>query len=114
MGVDEYLDGAPEPQRNTLNELRRVLRELLPDATEQLSYGVPAFKLRGRAVAGYAYYKNHCSYFPHSGMVLSELEHELSSYDWDKGTLRFPIDEPLPPDLVEKLVRVRISHLGLD
>ncbi len=113
MTVDEYIQTAPEPQRSTLGALRTALRELLPDATEQLSYGVPSFKLSGKAIAGYAYFKNHCSYFPHSGTVLVELECELGSYDWDKGTLRFPIDEPLPQELVARMVEVRLNQLDL-
>ena len=113
MTVDEYLEASPEPQRSTLAELRQTLRGLLPESTEEMSYGVPAFKLGGKAIAGYASYKNHCSYFPHSSKVLAEMGEELSQYDWDKGTLRFPIDQPLPPALVGRLVQVRLAHLGL-
>jgi uncharacterized protein YdhG (YjbR/CyaY superfamily) len=113
MTVDEYLDEAPEPQRRTLIELRSTLRAILPDATETISYAVPAFKVESRAVAGYAYFKNHCSYFPHSGSVLPALADELADYDWGKGTLRFPVDTPLPKPLVESLVTERLRQLGL-
>ncbi len=113
MTVDEYLEAAPEPHRSTLKALRKTLRNLLPEATETISYNVPAFKMSGKAIAGYAHFKNHCSYFPHSGRVLTELEAELDAYDWDKGTLRFPIDQPLPPELVARLVQVRLTQLGL-
>lgn len=113
MTVDEYLAAAPEPQRATLGELRDTLREVLPDAVETISYGVPAFKVEGKAVAGYAYFKNHCSYFPHSGSVLRAMTDELAGYDWDKGTLRFGVDRPLPKPLVESLVRERLRQLDL-
>ena len=113
MDVDEYLSAAPDPQRSTLNALRETLRRILPDADETISYGMPCFKVGGKAVAGYASFKNHCSYFPHSGSVLAELADELEEYDWDKGTLRFPVDQPLPKELVRKLVDVRLRHLGL-
>ncbi len=113
MTVDEYLDGAPEPQRTTLLELRATLRTILPNASETISYGMPAFKVEGKAVAGYAYWKHHCSYFPHSGSVLPEAADELASYDWSKGTLRFPVDQPLPPSLVRRLVEIRLTQLGL-
>lgn len=73
MTVDTYLAGAPEPQRTTLETLRTTLRSILPAAEEGLSYGVPAFKVSGRPVAGFAYFKRHCSYFPHSGSVLEGL-----------------------------------------
>ena len=112
MTVDQYLDGAPEPQRSTLRQIRTSLREILPDAAEELSYGVPAFKVEGAAVAGYAFFKNHCSYFPHSGSVLPQLADELGSYEWSKGTLRFPIDEPLPMPLLARLVEARLKELN--
>ena len=92
--------------------LRSTLRELLPEATETLSYGMPAFAVRGTPVAGYAWARRHCSYHPHSGAVLSELADLLDGYDWSKGTLRFSVDEPLPPELVAQLVEVRVNHLA--
>jgi uncharacterized protein YdhG (YjbR/CyaY superfamily) len=113
MTVTEYLEGAPEPQRSTLIALRELLRELLPDAEETMSYNMPAFKMEGKAVAGYAYFKNHCSYFPHSGTVLPDLADELVDYQWTKGTLQFPIDEPLAPSLVRRLVEVRRGQAGV-
>jgi uncharacterized protein YdhG (YjbR/CyaY superfamily) len=107
MTVDEYLDSAPEPHRSTLKSLRATLREVLPEASEGMSYGVPAFLIEDKPVAGYAYSKNHCSYFPHSGSILPAMAAELTSYKWSKGTLRFPIDEPLPKSLVARLVAAR-------
>jgi uncharacterized protein YdhG (YjbR/CyaY superfamily) len=109
--VEEYLGAAPEPQRTTLLALRATLRELLPDADEALSYGMPAFVVGGKPVAGYAWAKRHCSYYPHSGAVLSELADELEGYDRSKGTLRFKIDQPLPRRLIVRLVEVRLAHL---
>jgi uncharacterized protein YdhG (YjbR/CyaY superfamily) len=108
--VDAYLDAAPEPQRSTLRALRATLRALLPEAEEALSYGVPAFVVDGRPVAGYAHARRHCSYFPHSGRVLAAVEPELlEGYDWSKGTLRFPVDRPLEPALVQRLVELRLA-----
>ena len=112
MTVDEYLDGAPEPHRSTLLALRATIRKQLPDAAEGLSYGVPAFKIGGKPVAGYAYFKNHCSYFPHSGSVRPQLGDELDSYEWSKGTLKFPIDRPLPEGLVARLLEVKLAEVG--
>ena len=112
MTVERYLARAPEPHRSTLIAVRTVLRELLPEASESIAYRVPAFKVDGRAVAGYAHFKNHNSYFPHSETVLPSLADELDRYDWSKGTLRFPIDEPLPKDLLASLVGVRLDELG--
>lgn len=112
MTVDEYLDAAPAPQRTTLTQLRSMLAAILPEAEEGISYGVPAFKVGGKAVAGYAYAKRHCSYFPHSGSVLQQVEPELlERYKWSKGTLRFPVDEVPEEKLVRRLVEIRLSML---
>jgi uncharacterized protein YdhG (YjbR/CyaY superfamily) len=113
MTVDEYIDAAPQPHRDTLVSLRAALRRIIPEGEEQISYGMPAFRLGGKVIAGYAHFKNHCSYFPHSGSVLPALASELSGYDWDGGTLRFPVDQPPPAALVARLVEVRLEQLGL-
>lgn len=112
MTVDEYLEAAPEPQRTTLTGLRALLASILPEAEEGMSYGVPAFKVRGKAIAGYAHAKRHCSYFPHSGSVISQVEPELlAGYDWAKGTLRFPVDHIPNEALVRRLVEIRLAML---
>ncbi len=111
MGVDEYLEAAPEPQQSTLREVRAMLRALLPGAVEGLSYGVPAFLVDGRPVAGYAWAKRHCSYFPHSGSILPGMADLLDGFDWGRGTLRFPVDEPPPRDLVADLVERRLAQV---
>ena len=112
MTVDEYLDATPEPQRTTLIQLRAMLASILPQAEEGIAYGVPAFKVNGKAVAGYAAAKRHCSYFPHSGSVISQVEPELlEGYDSAKGTLRFPIDTVPEEALIRRLVEVRLTML---
>lgn len=107
--VDEYLARAPEPQRSTCQALRQTLRELLPTATEAMSYGMPAFLIDGRPVAGYAAGKTFCSYYPHSGSVLTELATELAGFEQTKGALHFPIDKPLAKTLVRKLVKAKLD-----
>ncbi len=110
MTVDEYLNTAPEPQRSTLLELRALLASILPEAEQAMSYGVPAFKVGGKPVAGYAHAKRHCSYFPHSGTVIAQVEPELlEGYDWSKGTLRFPVDRMPDEALVRRLVELRLA-----
>jgi uncharacterized protein YdhG (YjbR/CyaY superfamily) len=110
--IDSYLADAPEPQRTALSELREILSNLLPDADEGLSYGVPAFKINGSPVAGFAYAKNHCSYFPHSGSVLEQVEAKLlDGYDWSKGTLRFPADSVPEEKLIQRLIELRRAQM---
>ena len=112
MTVDDYLDAAPEPQRTTLIQVREMLASILPDAEQGISYGIPVFKVGGHAVAGYAYAKRHCSYFPHSGSVIDQVDPEmLEGYDWAKGTLRFAVDRAPAEDLIRRLVEIRLAML---
>lgn len=109
--IDEYLAALDEPKRSTLQDLRRTIIGVIPEAEECISYGLPAFRMRGKVVAGFGAFKNHLSYFPHSGSVLPELSEDLAGYDGSKGTLQFGIDTPLPKPLVEKLIAVRLRQL---
>ena len=110
--IDEYLAALDEPKRATLEELRRTILEIVPEAEQGISYGIPAFKIGGKVVAGFAAFKHHLSYFPHSGSVLPELGDDIAGYGGSKGTLQFAVDTPLPKPLVEKLIAVRLSQLG--
>lgn len=108
-----HLATLPQPQRDTLMALRTVLCELLPDATECISYNMPCFKLDGAAVAGFDGFKRHCSYFPHSGGVVGQVN-GLPSWCTvsSPGTVQFPVDRPLPKTLVRKLVRARLDEIA--
>ena len=107
--VDEYLRGVGEPKRSTLQALRRTILEIVPEAEEVISYRVPAFRVGGKTVAGFAAFKDHLSYLPFSGSVLGQLPDELKGYTRTKSSLHFPIDRPLPKALVEKLIAVRLA-----
>ncbi len=108
--IDEYLLALEEPKRATLAKLRETILDVLPEAEQGLSYGLPAFKVRGKTIAGFAAFKNHLSYLPHSGSVFPELEAELQGYSRSMGALRFGIDSALPRDLVQKLIEVRLRQ----
>jgi len=108
--VDEYLRGIEEPKRSTLEALRRTILEIVPDAEQVISYKVPAFRVEGRIVAGFAAFKDHLSYLPFSGSVLPELASELEGYTMTKSALHFPVDRPLPKALVRKLIAARRSR----
>jgi uncharacterized protein YdhG (YjbR/CyaY superfamily) len=107
--VDEYLRGVEEPKRGTLEALRRTILEIVPDAEQVISYKVPAFRVDGLMVAGFAAFKDHLSYLPFSGSVLPELASELQGYTMTKSALHFPTDRPLPKTLVRKLIAARRS-----
>ena len=105
--VDQYLASLDEPKRSTLEALRRTILEILPEAEQGVSYGVPAFRLQGKVIAGFAAFKNHLSYLPHSGSVFPELGDAISQFKTSSGALQFPIDTPLPPSLVRRLIAIR-------
>jgi uncharacterized protein YdhG (YjbR/CyaY superfamily) len=108
--IDTYLAGVEEPKRSTLQRLRQSIIEAVPEAEEGISYGLPAFRVRGKVIAGFAAFKNHLSYLPHSGSVFPPLREELNEYTFSSGALQFPIDSPLPKPLVERLVHMRIAQ----
>jgi len=110
--IDGYLATVEEPKRTTLETLRRSILQVVPDAEQCISYGTPAFKVDGKAVAGFAAFKSHLSYLPHSGSVLSQLGDEIVGYTSSKGALHFAVDEPLPDALVRNLVETRLQELG--
>src|SRR4051794_16670306 len=102
--IDRYLSALDEPKRSTLEALRQSILEIVPDAEQCISYGMPAFKVQGKTVAGFAAFKHHLSYLPHSGSVLPALGDDVARYEQTKGSLHFAIDKPLPKRLVKKLV----------
>ena len=108
--IDDYLGTLDEPKRATLTELRDTIAAIVPDAEQCISYGMPAFKLRGKTIAGFAAFKSHLSYLPHSGSVLSRLAAETEGYTKTKGSLHFPVDQSLPAKLVEQLLDVRMAE----
>ena len=105
--VDAYLASLDEPKRATLTALRDAILAAAPGAEQGMSYGVPAFRLEGKVIAGFAAFKNHLSYLPHSGSVFPELRAETERYKTSSGALQFAVDRPLPKALVKKLVTVR-------
>ena len=108
--IDQYLAALEEPKRATLAVLRQRILDVLPEAEQGISYGLPAFKIRGKTIAGFAAFKNHLSYLPHSGSVFPQLRDELKGYVTSSGALRFDIGDALPAPLVEKLIAVRLQQ----
>jgi uncharacterized protein YdhG (YjbR/CyaY superfamily) len=108
--VEAYLAAVPEPARTTLEKVRATIRAVVPaEATEGLSYGMPAFRYKG-ALVGYAAFKDHCSFFPMNATLIDTMKEELKGYRTSKGTLQFPSDKPLPATLLKKMVKVRIAE----
>ncbi len=108
--VDEYLRGLDEPKRSTLEALRRTILEVVPGAEQVISYRVPAFRLGGATVAGFAAFSTHLSYLPFSGSVLASLGDELEGYTRTKSALHFAVERPLPAALVRRLIEARVAE----
>ena len=108
--IDEYLAGIPEPGRTTLVKTRAVLRSAAPPETiETLSFGMPALKYK-KILVWFAAFADHCSLFPGASIVEAFAE-ELKGFSTSKGTIRFPLDKPLPPSLLKKLVKAKIAEI---
>jgi uncharacterized protein YdhG (YjbR/CyaY superfamily) len=108
--IDSYLASLDEPKKGTLTILRQSIVAVIPEAEQCISYGLPAFRVQGKVIAGFGAFKNHLSYLPHSGSVFPELRDELASYKTSVGALQFPVDVPLPKALVRKLVTTRLRQ----
>ena len=107
--VEAYLANVTEPFRGMLERIRTVVREEAPEAQEVIAYGIPTFKLAGNLVH-YAAFTSHCSFFPGRAIEDASLKSELAGFRISKGTIQYTPDNPLPDDVVRKIVRVRIAE----
>jgi len=107
--VDEYIAKSSKNVRDVLQELKRVIKESAPEAEETISYDIPTFDLDGRHLVHFAAYKNHIGFYPTSSGV-EAFKKELSPFKTSRGTVQFPLDKPIPFDLVKKIVKFRIEE----
>jgi uncharacterized protein YdhG (YjbR/CyaY superfamily) len=108
--VEAYLARVPEPARATLEKMRKMIRAAAPsEATEAISYKIPSFQYKG-ALVWYAAFKNHCSFFPMDHSLAEEFGEELKRCKVLKGTVQFPLNEPLSKALVTKIVKARVAR----
>jgi len=109
--VDDYIAALPAERRDAVETLRRTVNAAAPEAAESIAYGMPALRShRGQFLVSYAAYKAHYSLFPASGAVIKACGKELEPYVAGKGTIRFPVDKPIPLALVTKIVQVRFAE----
>jgi len=106
--IDQYIATFPEGIQKILQKLRQTIKDAAPNAQEAISYQIPTFKLNGNLVH-FAAYKNHIAFYPTSSAI-KEFEKEISHYKTSKGTIQFPINEPLPFDLIERIVNFRVKE----
>ena len=112
--IDAYLAAIPEPKKSTLEEMRRRILAIVPDAEQKISYQMPAFAVGGKVVAGFAAFTKHLAYLPHSGRVLSQLDRELTGFVRTLGSLHFALDEPLSDELIAALIEAKMLVLESD
>jgi len=105
--VDAYLKSAPDAARAKLVQLRAIVKSVAPDAEEVISYGMPYYKWNG-ALTGFAAFKNHIGFFP--GAIVKDFAKELEAYETSKGTVRLPLDKPLPVTLIKKLLKAGMAR----
>jgi uncharacterized protein YdhG (YjbR/CyaY superfamily) len=109
--VDDYLAALPADQRELLQGLRERIAELAPEATETISYGMPAFKLGGRFLVSYAGWKSHCSLYPLTDTFMASHAAEIEGFDRTKGSIHFTAARPLPPAVLDDLILARVADL---
>ena len=110
--IDEYLAGFPRPVQKVLKQVRRAIRKAVPEAQESISYNMPAYKLDGRGMIAFAGWKAHYSLYPANARLIAAFKRELDRYDYnDKGTIRFPLDEPVPEKLIAGIARFRAKEV---
>ena len=108
QSINEYIATFPKNVQSILQELRQAIREAAPDAKEAISYQMPAFKLNGNLV-WFAAYKNHIGFYPKASAI-EAFKEKLSPYETSKGTVKFPINKPIPLDLIKEMVRFRVKE----
>lgn len=108
--IDDYLSVLSEDKLATLEKLRRTIKSIAPKAEEYFYYQLPAFRLDGKRLVAFGAATNHCALYPLSAAVVKNLNDDLKNYDTSPGTIRFPVDKPLPAALVRKIVKARITE----
>jgi|SRR5579884_4214771 len=110
--VDEYIAAQPEPLRPKLEQVRAAIRSAVPEALEGIGYGIPGYKLHGKPMLYFAGFKAHYSLFAASGSFFATLKDELRGYDLRKGTIRFPLIEPVPVKLISRIAKLRAAEIA--
>jgi uncharacterized protein YdhG (YjbR/CyaY superfamily) len=108
--MDEYIGTFPKEVQNILEKMRQTIIMAAPEAVEAISYQMPTFKINGKNLVHFAAFKNHIGFFPIPSGI-EAFKEELSSYKQGKGSVQFPMDKPIPYDLVKKIVKYRVKEI---
>lgn len=110
QNIDEYIASFPPNIQKILSSFRKTIHEIAPNAVETITYGIPTFKLNGKNLVHFGGFKNHVSFFPTSSGI-SKFKKELVKFKISKGTIQFPLEKPIPWDLIKKITKVRVIDL---
>ena len=110
--VDDYIASQPEAARATLERVRIAIRKAVPAAAETISYNMPTYKLHGEAMLYFAGWKRHYSLYPATARVLAAFKDELAPYEINKSTIRFPLAEPVPANLIARIAKFRAKEVA--
>src|SRR5947208_4409257 len=109
--IDEYVTAVPPETQNVLEEVRALIRASAPDAIETISYAIPTFDLNGKHLVHFAAYERHIGFYP-TGSGIEAFKEEIKRYKWAKGSVQFPLDQPLPADLIRRIVEFRVEQVA--
>ncbi|HEY7733307.1 MAG TPA: DUF1801 domain-containing protein [Nitrososphaera sp.] len=109
--MDEYINTFPKDVQIILERVKRSIHETAPEAIEAISYGIPTFKMNGRSLVHFAAWKNHIGFYPNP-TAAKAFNKELSAYKQGKGSVQFPLDNPIPYELIKKIVAFRVTEIG--
>lgn len=109
--IDDYLKKVPPTQKVILERIREIVRELVPDAEEVISYGIPTFRLKGKNLVHFSGFAHHIGFYP-TPSAISAFKDELAPYKQAKGSVQFPLEQPIPYELITKIVRYRTKELS--
>jgi uncharacterized protein YdhG (YjbR/CyaY superfamily) len=107
--IDDYLEGVEASKRAALERIRRLAKEQVPDAEEVIAYQMPTLRYRGRPFLGFLAHKRHLGIYPYSGEVIEKLRDELQQFELSKGTIRVPLDAPIPESTLKRVIDCRLQ-----
>lgn len=111
--VDDYIARQPEASRSILERVRKIIRKAIPEAEESICYKIPTYKLHGKPVLYFAGWKQHYSLYPATDILAAAMKDELAPYKINKGTIRFPLSEPIPARLIQRIAEFRANEVAL-
>lgn len=110
--IDDYLQQVDPDKRKELERVRKIGKSVVPDAEEALAYGMPALKTNGKAFLGFSAHSTHIGIYPMSGSVVDTMKDQLAHYETAKGSIKVPLDQPIPETLLKEIIKYRLAEIN--